>query len=122
MRIFILLLAAVILMFPAETHALEGLTRLQSLAMGDQATECMVHEYTRRYNEVLRDFSKRQKQLTDEMEDKAHEEALSWVRSVWAKTDSSVVEKNIKSNGFQSAIKKFRHAKKDQYPKLAIVR
>lgn len=108
-------------MFVSPAYALEGLASLQKAALSDQATECMVHEYTRRYNEVLRDYSRKKKSWDQEMDNKAHQEAMKWVEDVWQDADQSVVQNNLQSREFLSAIENFRHYQKMQYPNLQVV-
>ena len=101
--------------------ALPGLQQLQEAAKSDQACECMVHEYTRRYNEVLRECSAAKEALTEEKKTRAHEEAMQWVRSVWRFADQQVVEQRVHSTAFQSATAMFRQSQELAYPHLPVV-
>lgn len=101
--------------------ALQGLEQLQQAALNDQATECMVHEYCRRYNEVLRGFSAEKNPLTEDKEALAHEEAMKWVRSVWRYADQQVVEKSINSAEFSAMTGNFRKSQHAAFPRLPVV-
>lgn len=120
MRKLLLMLAAG-LSFVSSAAALDGLESLQQAALSDQATECMIHEYTRRYNEVLRDFSRQRKPWSTSLDDTAHGQAMRWVRSVWRFADQRVVGRNLESMEFRSAIERFRRSQKTAYPDLSIV-
>ena len=114
---------ALALVFSAPAaEALQGLEGLQKAALSDQATECMVHEYTRQYNEVLRDFSRKKRKWNAEMEQEAHPKAMQWVHDVWKFADQGVVQHNLQSREFRSAVENFRSYQKAQYPKLSVVR
>ena len=101
--------------------ALQGLQQLQEAAKREQDCECMVHEYTRRYNEMLRTYSATQEALTEEKQARAHEEAMQWVRSVWRFADQRVVEQHLHSAAFQSATAAFRQSQGLSYPHLMVV-
>ncbi len=117
----VIVCAVVAMMFVSPAYALDGLASLQRAALSDQATECMVHEYTRRYNEVLRDHSRKKKSWDQELAEKAHKEAMKWVKDVWRDADQGVVQNNLKSREFLSAIENFRSHQKSQYPNLQVV-
>ena len=113
--------AITVMILASPVYALDGLSFLQKAAQSDQATECMVHEYTRRYNEVLRDFSKKHKQWVEEIDAKAHDEAMKWVQSVWQNTDQNVLRRNLQSAKFLKAVQDFRLSQRAQYPHLQVV-
>ena len=104
--------------------ALPNLERLQKKAVaqrGVTCAECMVHEYSRRYNEVLREYSRRERQLSEHAAQSAHAEAMKWVRSVWQYVDRRIVEENINSSGFQRATSTFRQNQNSRYPNVGVV-
>ena len=109
------------LMQPYPVVALGGLEQLQAAAQQDQATECMIHEYTRQYNEVLRGYSKARRHLTPEMERAAHEQAIQWVNNVWHYADQRTVQGHIHSTEFQRAITGFRNSQQLQYPNVGVI-
>ena len=109
------------LMRPYPAAALEGLAQLQAAAQQDQATECMIHEYTRQYNEVLRGYSKARKRLTPELERTAHEKAIQWVNDVWRHADQRTVQGHIHSQEFQRATTNFRTSQQLHYPNVGLI-
>ena len=106
---------------PLSASALDGLAQLQKAALQDQAPECMVHEYCRRYNEILRQYSQQDVPLTGEIEEEAHQEAMKWVTSVWQYADQHTVTKALESQDFVDSIAAFRLSQHTQYPNLAVV-
>ena len=112
----------VALMACAPGQTLGGLKGLQQAALSDQSTECMIHEYTRRYNEVLRAFSHQKKEWSSGMDEQAHVEAMKWVNDVWMAADQRTVQNNLQSREFLSAVERFRASQRLQYPNLAVVR
>ena len=116
-----LAVSGAITMHPETSPALKGLAQLQEAAKQDQAYECMIHEYTRRYNEVLRGYSRRRARLTAGIEEEAHREAMRWVRAVWKYADQQTVEHSLKSEQFQSFIAAFQANQRMQYPHLGVV-
>lgn len=106
---------------PAKVWVLEGVEQLQQAARLDQACECMIHEYARRYNEVLREYSRQKRQLTEDEQRRAHQQAMQWVRDVWKYTDQQVVEQNLTSDTFIHAVDVFQRQQVLQYPNLTIV-
>lgn len=81
----------------------------------------MVHEYARRYNEVLRQYLRDKRKLSEQDEARAHAEAVQWVRSVWQFADQGVVEKQLSSEQFISATTVFRQSQHAAYPNLPVV-
>ena len=114
-------LAAALLAGQCPANALQGLEQLQQAALNDQATECMVHEYCRRYNEVLRGYSAKRQPLTEDDEEQAHQEAMKWVRSVWQYADQHIVEKSINSAQFTAMTEVFRKSQHSAFPHLPVV-
>ena len=105
----------------SSAMALEGLKQLQQAALSDQACECMIHEYCRRYNEVLRGYSAKRQPLTEDEEEHAHQEAMKWVRSVWQYADQHVVEQSINSSQFTAMTEVFRKSQHSAFPHLPVV-
>ncbi len=110
-----------LLVAPFAAFALDGLAQLQKAALQDQAPECMIHEYCRRYNEILRQYSQQDVPLTGEIEEEAHQEAMKWVTSVWQYADQKTVTKVLEGQGFADSIAAFRLSQHTQYPHLAVV-
>lgn len=115
-------LTALLALLPLQAQALEGLEQLQQMALEDQAIECMIHEYARRYNEVLRGYALGQRpRLTREEEEKAHREALQWVRDVWQYADQKIIRRHLTSPEFLQAIRHVQQQQQRQYPHLTVV-
>ena len=106
---------------PCPSFALEGLAGLQKAASNHCVNECMVHEYARRYNEVLRQYSKEHKSLSSDMEEHAHQEAMQWVMDVWKYADQSAAHGVLESWEFKSSVDAFRLNQHQQYPHLNVV-
>jgi len=119
--IAIVLCASAALVSPPTATALDGLEQLQSAAQQDQATECMIHEYTRQYNEILRGYSRTRKRLTPELERAAHEKAMQWVNNVWRYADQRTVQGHLHSTEFQRATTGFRASQQSHYPNVGVI-